>query len=88
MPDNGIALERWEAQRPTSLAARTPTAAVPGNGDTAVGAIKRGLVSPVGGLASPWRLPALHPLVGGRRKNGMRAHPGLEIKQQGQRSVG
>jgi len=31
-------VERREAQRPTSLAARTPTAAIPGNGDIAVGA--------------------------------------------------
>ena len=38
MPDNGIAVERREAQRPTSLAARTPIAAIPGNGDIAVGA--------------------------------------------------
>ena len=83
VPDNGIAVERREAQRPTSLAARTPTAAVPGNGDTPVGAIKRGLVRPEGGLASPWRLPALHPLVRGRRKNGMRATPGSKSKNRG-----
>ena len=38
MPDNGIAVEPREAQRPTSLAARTPIAATPGNGDIAVGA--------------------------------------------------
>ena len=31
MPDNGIAVEPREAQRPTSLAARTPQAATPGN---------------------------------------------------------
>ena len=61
MPDNGIAVEPREAQRPTSLAARTPTAAILGNGDIAVGAIKTDLVRSVGGLASPWRLPALHP---------------------------
>ena len=36
-PDNGAALERREAQRPTSLAARTPEAATLGNGDIAVG---------------------------------------------------
>ena len=57
-------VERREAQRPTSLAARTPKAAIPGNGDIAVSAQKRALVTPVGGLASPWRLPALHPLRG------------------------
>ena len=38
MPDNGIAVEPREAQRPTSLAARTPSAAILGNGDIAVGA--------------------------------------------------
>ena len=38
-PDNGVAVEHREAQRPTSLAARTPTAAILGNGDIAVGAI-------------------------------------------------
>jgi hypothetical protein len=44
MPDNGIAVEPREAQRPTSLAARTPQAAIPGNGDIAVGA-QAGLAS-------------------------------------------
>jgi hypothetical protein len=38
-PDNGAAVEPREAQRPTSLAARTPTAAIPGNGDIAVGVL-------------------------------------------------
>ncbi len=38
VPDNGIAVEPREAQRPTSLAARTPQAAILGNGDIAVGA--------------------------------------------------
>ena len=38
-PDNGVAVEPREAQRPTSLAARTPIAAIPGNGDIAVGAM-------------------------------------------------
>ena len=33
VPDNGIAVEPREAQRPTSLAARTPQAADPGNGN-------------------------------------------------------
>ena len=60
-------MERREAQRPTSLAARTPKAAIPGNGDIAVSA-QRALVTPVGGLASPWRLPALHPLIGEKEK--------------------
>ena len=37
--DNAAAVEPREAQRPTSLAARTPSAAIPGNGDIAVGAM-------------------------------------------------
>jgi len=44
VPDNDIAVEPREAQRPTSLAARTPQAAIPGNGDIAVGA-QAGLAS-------------------------------------------
>ena len=40
--DNDTAVEPREAQRPTSLAARTPTAAIPGNGDIAVGAQRAG----------------------------------------------
>ena len=54
MPDNGIAVERREAQRPTSLAARTPIAAIPGNGDIAVGAYKRTLARSV---REPRKLP-------------------------------
>jgi hypothetical protein len=88
VPDNGIAVEPREAQRPTSLAARTPQAAIPGNGDIAVGAIKRTLVRSVWGLASPWRLPALHPLVERGKENRDAGHPGPEIKEQGRRSVG
>ena len=65
-------MERREAQRPASLAARTPKAAIPGNGDIAVSALAgrevrpAGLVSLLlkGGAAPPWRLPALHPLIG------------------------
>jgi hypothetical protein len=30
-PDNGVAVERWEAQRPTSLGARASQAVTPGN---------------------------------------------------------
>ena len=37
--DNASAVEHREAQRPTSLAARTPQAAIPGDGEFAVGAI-------------------------------------------------
>src|SRR6185436_12031959 len=47
VPDNGIAVEPREAQRPTSLAARTPSAAILGNGDIAVGAYKRTLARSV-----------------------------------------
>ena len=54
VPDNGIAVEPREAQRPTSLAARTPQAAIPGNGDIAVGAYKRTLARSVG---EPRKLP-------------------------------
>ncbi len=64
MPDNGIAVEPREAQRPTSLAARTPIAAILGNGDIAVGVYQ---TDPrkvrKGASQAPWRLPALHPLV-------------------------
>ena len=79
MPDNGIAVEPREAQRPTSLAARTPQAAVLGNGDTAVGAMKRTLARSVG---EPRKLPGASrrsiPSFEGSRKTGMRAGPGLE----------
>ena len=54
MPDNGIAVEPREAQRPTSLAARTPSAAILGNEDIAVGAYKRTLARSVG---EPRKLP-------------------------------
>src|SRR5215208_7124176 len=71
VPDNGIAVEPREAQRPTSLAARTPQAAIPGNGDIAVGAYKRTLARSVG---EPRKLPGASrrsiPRVEGRRKNG------------------
>jgi hypothetical protein len=53
-PDNGAAVEPREAQRPTSLAARTPQAAIPGNGDIAVGAMKRTLARSV---REPRQLP-------------------------------
>jgi hypothetical protein len=77
VPDNGIAVEPREAQRPTSLAARTPIAAIPGNGDIAVGVLAGREVRPAGRVSlpyeggdPPWRLPALHPLVEGERKTG------------------
>ena len=83
-PDNGTAVERREAQRPTSLAARTPTAAILGNGDIAVGAINGPSQGPLGSLASSRRLPALHPLIGETETG--QTHPAS--KEQGQRSVG
>jgi hypothetical protein len=68
-PGNGVAVEPREAQRPTSLAARTSSAAIPGNGDIAVGAYKRTLARSVKGASqAPWRLPALHPLVRGEKE--------------------
>ena len=39
IPHIGGRMERREAQRPTSLAARIPKAATPGNGEFAVGAL-------------------------------------------------
>ena len=81
--DNAAAVEPREAQRPTSLAARTPIAAILGNGDIAVGAMKRTLARSVRGLASPWRLPALHPRIGGEKEMGD-GHPGRpNIKEPG-----
>ena len=69
-------MERREAQRPASLAARTPKAAISGNGDIAVSALAGRKVHPAGlvsllseGGDPPWRLPALHPLRGeGKRE--------------------
>ena len=68
-------MERREAQRPASLAERTPKAASPGDGDIAVSALAgrevrpAGLVSlPYKGGDPPWRLPALHPLIGETEK--------------------
>jgi hypothetical protein len=76
-------MERREAQRPTSLAARIPQAAPPGNRDAPwmrlAGRKVRpaGLVSllPVGG-DPPWRLPALHSLFREGRKIRDTGHPG------------
>ena len=68
--DNAHSVEPREAQRPTSLAARTPQAAAPGNRVSAVGALAGREVRPAGlvsllsvGAEAPWRLPALHSLV-------------------------
>ena len=91
MPDNGIAVEPREAQRPTSLAARTPQAAILGNGDIAVGA-RRAYVTgpPKGGVAhrpgaSRRSIPSSFE---GHRKKGIRARGRPKNKEQGQRSVG
>jgi len=78
VPDNGIAVEPREAQRPTSLAARTPTAAILGNGDIAVGAIKRTLARSV---REPRKLPgASRRSIPSLRGEGKRdaGHPGPE----------
>jgi len=57
--DNDIALERREAQRLTLLGARTPTAAILGNGDIAVGALAdvRQSSAKVRRSAPSWRRP-------------------------------
>ena len=95
--DNASAVEPREAQRPTSLAARTPTAAILGNGDIAVGALAGREVRPAGSSpavqgsrsAAPWRLPALHPLVfEGKRKTGYGLAGARKMTTPAQRSVG
>ena len=67
--DNDIAVEHREAQRPTSLAARTPIAAILGNGDIAVGAIKR---TPARSVREPRKLSGASrrsiPSLGRRKK--------------------
>ena len=87
VPDNGIAVEPREAQRPTSLAARTPQAAILGNGDIAVGArraIRHRPVPKGRRSAAPWRLPALHPLISRGTENRDTGHPGRsKIKATG-----
>jgi hypothetical protein len=76
VPDNGIAVEPREAQRPTSLAARTPQAAALGNRVSAVGARWAYVIGPPkGGVAhrpgaSRRSIPSF---IEGRRKTGMRA---------------
>jgi hypothetical protein len=74
--DNASAVEHREAQRPTSLAARTPQAATPGDREFAVGAMAGREVRPAGlvslldkGGDPPWRLPALHSLARGEKEN-------------------
>ena len=48
-------MERREAQRPTSLAARTPKAATPGDGDIAVSAFAGREVRPAGLVSPPYK---------------------------------
>jgi hypothetical protein len=77
-------VERREAQPPTSLGARVPGQA---SQTCLVRRAERALARPVRGLASPWRLPALHcPSREGTEK-GEAAYPRRENKEQGQRSV-
>ena len=89
VPDNGIAVEPREAQRPTSLAARTPQAADPGNGNPpwvrrrASQACLKGAVAQHPG-ASRRSIPSLE----GRRKTGYGPPRGRKNKEYGQRSVG
>jgi len=63
--DNGIAVERLEAPGPSPRArASSPDAPA----DPSSGSVR--------GLASPWRLPALHPLMKRGKETGKRATPG------------
>src|SRR6185312_10141886 len=94
------AVEPREAQRPTSLAARTPTAAIPGNGDIAVGARLAANGRPEGPLAraSDPHMGAVAQLPGASRRSipscrgetetGMRAPRPPENQDAGRRSVG
>ncbi len=93
--DNDIAVERREAQRPASLAARIPITVSPlVTGDTAVdarltangrpGGPPLGQASADGGRsAAPWRLPALYSLVRREKKKGCRLTPGLKSNNRG-----
>ena len=70
-------MERREAQRPTSLGARASQRRAWVTG-LCRRRVKRVLARAVGGLASPWRLPALHSLgfAEGRKKGkGRRPRP-------------
>src|SRR5689334_15898100 len=89
-------MERREAQRPTSLAARTPEAARPWRRGycrecawRAARLARQANVSllTVGG-DPPWRLPALHPSQEGNGKQGYGLTRAPENKSPGGRSVG
>ena len=73
-------MKRREALQPTSLAARIPKAAIPGNGISPWMRLVDRKVCPAGlvsllseGGDPPWRLPALHPLSRGEGKRERRA---------------
>jgi hypothetical protein len=95
-PHIADAVEPREAQRPTSLAARTPKAVALGNKVFAVGVLAGREVRPAGcvglpyrGGDPPWRLPALHPLVSRGKENRDTGHPRPpENQAAGPRSVG
>ena len=98
MSDNGIAVEPREAQRPTSLAARTPQAAILGNGDIAVGARRTANGRPGGPASLACHVGAVAQLPGASRrsipsfrgeKENRDAGPGRPKNQAaGRRSVG
>src|SRR5664279_6593082 len=73
-PDNGVAVERREAQPPPSMGARAPEAVDPGNRTQpwARGGLRQ--CPPKGAAPAPWRLPALHSLMRGTEK-GKQAYP-------------
>ena len=74
--DNAAAVEPREAQRPTSLAARTPIATILGNEDIRRGCDERTLASFLAPPGAPFSS-----LRG--KENGMRATPGPKNKEQG-----
>jgi hypothetical protein len=80
----GSAVERREAQPPTSLGARVPGQA---SQTCLVRRAERALARPVRGLASPWRLPALHLLASRGKEKGKGRAGALKIEAGTQRSV-
>ena len=67
--DNASAVEPREAQRPTSLAARTPSAAIPGDGDIAVGARPTANGLPGGPASLACHVGAVAQLPGASRRS-------------------
>ena len=87
--DNDIAMERREAQGSSQGPARLGTPTPLNTWVPEARREGRPIARPARGASqAPWRLPALHSLIRGKKENGMQAHPGPEIKQQGRRSVG